>query len=145
MRLDGAARSARLDIGARRPSKRGRVPQIGGNVSNSQTPAPTGTLEALQAEISRLQQENAALQVEATASIRFIVSEKGAVCVLGLNSYPVTLYSDQWERFIPHIPRLQRFIAEHRGQLSTKTAKTAKAALDAQRADMVAAAEARAK
>ena len=110
---------------------------------DTQTPVP-GTREALQAEIVRLQAENAALQIEATANIRFTVSEKGAVSVLGLQAFPVTLYRDQWERFIPHIPRLRAFIAANSGKLSTKAAKTAKAAMEAQRADMVAQAEARA-
>src|SRR5207249_4593325 len=94
-------------------------------------PRAAQTVDELRAEIVRLQRANASLQVEATASIRFIVSEKGAVCVLGLNSYPVTLYSDQWERFIPHIPRLQAFIAANRGKLSSKATKTAQAAHDA--------------
>lgn len=65
----------------------------------------------LEAQVARLTKVSA-------AKLRFKVSEKRAVSVLGLQQFPVTLYKGQWERLIEAIPALQAFIAENNGSLS---------------------------
>jgi hypothetical protein len=54
-------------------------------------------------------------------TIRFKVSEKGAVSVYGLNvKFPVTLYADQWERLLDKVDDLRAFIKANAGKLSRK-------------------------
>lgn len=65
----------------------------------------------LEAQVQRLTKVSA-------AKLRFKVSEKRAVSVLGLQQFPVTLYKGQWERLIEAIPALQAFIAENNSSLS---------------------------
>jgi hypothetical protein len=49
------------------------------------------------------------------------VSEKGGVSIYGLNArFPVTLYSDQWERLLSHADMIREFIAANRSKLSVK-------------------------
>lgn len=52
--------------------------------------------------------------------LSFKVSEKGAVSVIGLQRFPVTLYAGQWERLIGAVPDLKAFIVAHAAQLSRK-------------------------
>lgn len=55
------------------------------------------------------------------------VSEKGAVMVIGLQRFPVTLYAEQWDKLLdPAVVKgLQNFIAAKRkeGKLSSKETK----------------------
>ena len=77
----------------------------------------------MMAELARLRAENEALAAKETArqTIRFKVSEKGAVSVYGINSrFPVTLYRQQWERVIQHVDQLKAFITENEAKLATK-------------------------
>jgi hypothetical protein len=54
-------------------------------------------------------------------TIRFKVSEKGALSVYGLNvRFPVTLYADQWERLIERLEDLKAFIVANKSTLSRK-------------------------
>lgn len=55
------------------------------------------------------------------------VSEKGAVSVYGLGRWPVTLYREQWERFIPYVKSdaIGKFIAVNASKLSSKADKLA--------------------
>lgn len=54
-------------------------------------------------------------------TIRFKVSEKGALSVYGLNvRFPVTLYADQWERLLDRVDDLKKFIADNAKTLSRK-------------------------
>jgi hypothetical protein len=51
--------------------------------------------------------------------IRFKVTEKGGVSVYGLGRFPVTLYQGQWKKLLAAMPDLEKFIEEHRHELST--------------------------
>jgi ABC-type uncharacterized transport system YnjBCD substrate-binding protein len=53
-------------------------------------------------------------------SIRFKVSEKGAVSVYGLGRFPVTLYFEQWERLLANVEELQSFIEANKSKLKLK-------------------------
>ena len=48
------------------------------------------------------------------------VSEKGALSVYGMGRFPVTLYSQQWERLIAAVPAITAFIAANRSTLVVK-------------------------
>jgi hypothetical protein len=54
------------------------------------------------------------------ASIRFKVSEKGAVSVYGLGRFPVTLYLEQWDALLSHVTELREFIEANKSRLKTK-------------------------
>lgn len=54
------------------------------------------------------------------AKLSFKVSAKGCVSVYGLQRNPVSLYVQQWERIIEHIPQLQEFIKVNNAALSRK-------------------------
>ncbi len=47
------------------------------------------------------------------------MSEKGALSQYGLGRFPVTLYKEQWEKLIAHIPQLQAALAMHGDKLKT--------------------------
>ena len=82
--------------------------------------------EQLMAKLAELQAENEKLKQAQAAreTIRFKVSEKGAVSCYGINSrFPVTLYAGQWERIIKHIPELQKFLVDNASKLATKQPK----------------------
>jgi hypothetical protein len=51
---------------------------------------------------------------------RFKVTEKGGISVYGLGRFPVTLYQGQWKKLLAAMPDLEKFIEEHRHELSTK-------------------------
>jgi hypothetical protein len=53
-------------------------------------------------------------------SVRFKVSEKGAVSVYGLGRFPVTLYFEQWERLLSNIEELRSFIDANKSKLKLK-------------------------
>lgn len=79
-------------------------------------------LAAMQAEIARLQTENAQLRQASTQTSRisFKVSEKGACSVYGLQRMPVTLYRTQWDRLIAAVPELQAFLATNKENLVSR-------------------------
>ena len=85
-----------------------------------------GTVEALQAQLSRLQAENAGLKRAKVPGVRRLsakVSQKGACSVYGLGRFPVTLYAEQWNRLIAYIAEeggLKAFLEEHREEFATK-------------------------
>lgn len=81
------------------------------------------TLEQMQAELERLQRENANLRTAKQAKMPALgmkVSDKGAVSVTGIGRFPVTLYAGQWERLFPIIPALQQFIIDNAAKVSRK-------------------------
>ena len=88
------------------------------------------TYEQLMAKVQELEAKNAALEQATVKGIKMAVSEKGAVSITGLQRFPVTLYSEQWERVGIHIFGLNpeqfnaspmgKFIAANRDKLSTK-------------------------
>ena len=85
---------------------------------------PTPEQSAMQAEIARLQAENAALRTSAksqTLSLR--VSDKGGVSVYGLGKFPITLYLEQWEKLLALADHIREFIKVNRHLLKTKESK----------------------
>jgi hypothetical protein len=56
-------------------------------------------------------------------TLRFKVSEKGAVSVYGLGRFPVTLYLEQWENLLSHTDELRQFIEANRAHLKIKDKK----------------------
>jgi hypothetical protein len=53
-------------------------------------------------------------------TLRFKVSEKGAVSVYGLGRFPVTLYLEQWNKLLSQANELRAFIETNKGILKTK-------------------------
>jgi len=76
--------------------------------------------EELKAELDRLRSENAALKKGASSNIRMKVSEKGAVSVYGMGSFPVTLYKEQWLKLLGMADDIRAFIAANEAQLKAK-------------------------
>lgn len=71
-------------------------------------------------EEARLAKELAA-QKSAPKALTIKVSEKGGLCVYGLNSrFPVTLYANQWERLLDHAPAIREAIKANSSKLSRK-------------------------
>jgi hypothetical protein len=81
------------------------------------------TTEQMQAEIARLQAENARLATSQVKSLSLKVSEKGAVSVYGLGRFPMTAYGEQWLRLLDFGPQIQAFIKAHKAELSVKAPK----------------------
>ena len=48
------------------------------------------------------------------------VSEKGAVSVYGMGKFPVTLYSQQWERLLAAQDEIKAFIEANQSLLAVK-------------------------
>ena len=48
------------------------------------------------------------------------VSDKGAVSVYGMGKWPITMYSQQWERVLDHAQEIRDFITANADQLSVK-------------------------
>jgi len=73
-------------------------------------------------QISELKAQNEALKAKlaSKSTVKFKVSEKGAVSVYGLGRFPVTLYRSQWDRLIQAMPGLKAFIEAHSDQLTSK-------------------------
>jgi hypothetical protein len=93
------------------------------------TPAQP-TYEQLAAMVAELQRQAEANKPRPAGAIHFAIGEKGGVMVMGLGRFPVTLYQEQWDKFIGStpedmgaIPDLKAFIAENRSKLSVKPAK----------------------
>ncbi len=90
----------------------------------------------LQAEIERLQAENAKLREMEQSTFRIAVSENtGCVSVYGLGRFPVSLYEDQWADLLGHASDILAFIrdnetaikvAKERAELKKLLAKKAK-------------------
>lgn len=80
-------------------------------------------MEQAIAQIAALKAQLAAATVHRALTCK--VSEKGAVSVYGLGQWPVTLYSSQWERFIPFIKSgaVEAFILDNAAKLSVKPPK----------------------
>jgi hypothetical protein len=57
-----------------------------------------------------------------TKAMSMKVSEKGALSVYGLGRFPVTLYKEQWKRLLGYTDEIQKFLAEHDGELKAKGA-----------------------
>ena len=70
----------------------------------------TMTREEMEAEIIKLREEK-------KKSIKFKVSDKGALSVYGLQRFPVTLYVNQWETLLGARSELEKFISDNRSKL----------------------------
>ena len=55
-----------------------------------------------------------------TGTLRFKVSEKGAVSVYGLGRFPVTLYFEQWHKLLSQADDLRAFIEANKSKLKLK-------------------------
>lgn len=82
-------------------------------------------MASLMAELAASKAENERLKagLAAKGKLGFKVSEKGALSVLGLQRFPVTLYREQWERLIEATPQLQAFMAANTKLFSVKAPK----------------------
>ena len=80
------------------------------------------TLPDLSAELAALRAENEALKAKAAAqsTVRFKVSEKGAVSVYGLGRFPFTFYKSQFEALDKAWPALRDFVKLNNAKLATK-------------------------
>lgn len=81
--------------------------------------------KAAQARIAELEAQLAA--ANKPKNISFKVSEKGAVSVLGLQRFPVTLYYPQWMRLFDKAQEMVRFMETEKakGTLSLERKKAA--------------------
>jgi len=80
----------------------------------------TQTPEEMQAELARLQAENAALKSRSSRAVSLRVSEKGGVSVYGLGRFPVTLYKEQWQKLLDMSDDIRAFLREHDAELKAK-------------------------
>ena len=78
------------------------------------------TPEEMQAELARLQAENAALKSRTARGVSLRVSEKGGVSVYGLGRFPVTLYKEQWTKLLDMSDEIRAFLREHDAELKAK-------------------------
>lgn len=78
-------------------------------------------LEEARALVAKLQAQKS----NQPRALTFKISEKGAVCVYGLQRFPVTLYGSQWERLIEAMPKLKEFIEANQDKLTSKGVKEA--------------------
>ena len=80
----------------------------------------------MRAEIEKLKGELDRTKVELDRAkadrgqIKFGVSAKGAVSVYGLQRFPVTLYSNQWERLLAAGPEMKTFMQANADKLAVK-------------------------
>lgn len=74
----------------------------------------------MQAELARLRAENEALKQANVKALTLKVGESGTISVYGLGRYPVSLYSEQWERLLAIAPRIQSFAKEHAAEIVAK-------------------------
>jgi hypothetical protein len=86
--------------------------------------AAADRMAELEARLKKAEDENARLKASKTnGTLRYKVSEKGAVSVYGLTSkWPTTLYGNQWRRLLAASADLIAFLdqAEAQGLLSVK-------------------------
>ena len=78
------------------------------------------SLKDLQAQILKLQADNAALRAKGDRAITCKVTEKGGVSVYGLGRFPVTLYGSQWDKLAANMTAIMAFVNTNRSLLSTK-------------------------
>lgn len=97
--------------------------------TNEPTNTPTevrkvNTDEVLKAEIEALEKKLAdakrAQQAARPKTVRFAVSEKGAVSVYGLRRFPITLYRQEWEAILTRSADMLTFISNNSNMLKTK-------------------------
>lgn len=81
-------------------------------------------INAKLAELERLKQEVADMRKQVGNKLTWKVSEKGCICVYGLQTRPVSLYGNQWKRLLKPdvIEGILKFIEqeEKKGSISMK-------------------------
>lgn len=82
--------------------------------------APAPDMDALLAQIAKLQADNAKLKASRNSKLTLKVSAKGAISVYGMGKWPITLYSQQWERLLDNAEDIRAFIAANADLLSVK-------------------------
>lgn len=75
-------------------------------------------LEQLRAELAKLREENESLRARVSKRSGLAISKKRALSVFGINSVPVTLYANQWQKLADMIPQILKFIEENKENLS---------------------------
>lgn len=70
--------------------------------------------------IAQLEAQLAAAKAASRGKLTLKVSKAGGVSVYGMGKWPVTLYSQQWERLLDHADQIRAFIAANAGELSVK-------------------------
>lgn len=80
------------------------------------------TKEEMIARIAQLEAEAQAAK-DKPRSLSFKVSAKGALSVYGMGRFPVTLYSEQWEKLSDAMPQILDFIKDNAGTLTRKEVK----------------------
>jgi len=48
------------------------------------------------------------------------ISQKGCLCLYGINKMPVAMYKDQWQKVLSYADTIKSFIAEHDAEIKTK-------------------------
>lgn len=88
------------------------------------TPKAQSETEILKAALARMQAENDKLKAEnakkANGSLSLKVSEKGAVSLIGMGRFPVTLYKQQWLRMLDYAVQIRAFIEANDSKLAVK-------------------------
>ena len=82
-------------------------------------------MQTIQAQLAEAIAANEALKAKLALAnkprkLTLKVSEKGAVSVYGMGKFPVTLYSQAWERLLDHADEIKSFIEANRAVLSVK-------------------------
>lgn len=80
------------------------------------------TQAQMQAELARLQAENAALKAKPGNKLTLKVGEKGALSIYGMGRFPVTLYKSQWVRLLGIVPEITAFLKANDAILKEKGA-----------------------
>lgn len=70
--------------------------------------------------IAELEGQLAAAKAAAKGKLTLKVSKAGAVSVYGMGKWPVTLYSQQWERLMDAAEQIRAFIVANADSLSVK-------------------------
>ena len=81
------------------------------------------TIQQSQAAMAQLMAENQALKermAQPRGKISYKVSEKGAVSIVGLRRFPITLYRGEVERILADHANLVAFIKANANKLSVK-------------------------
>lgn len=70
--------------------------------------------------IAQLEAQIARMRAAGKGKLTLKVSKQGAVSVYGMGRWPVTLYSQQWERLLDNQEQIKAFIVDNRAELSVK-------------------------
>ena len=76
------------------------------------------TREDLLARIAELEKAQSASRVAGKLTLK--ISAKGGLSVYGLQRWPVTLYSEQWQRLLGEAKAILDFMAANKASLSVK-------------------------